>query len=365
MMGARIKAARKAAGFSLRDLAGRVDVSAQAISKYERDLVTPSEDTLFQLSQALNVRTEFFFRPTQVTLSRPPYRKRTNLGRKEEEAIVGQIQEWLERYLEVEQLFPSVEEHRFALPEELCTPVSSIEDIETVALQLRKTWGLGVAPIEDLTAVLEDKGIKIGLIDGPEQFDACTFETDDGIPVIVTKPRLPGDRQRMNLAHELGHFVLNTDEEKAAFRFAGAFLVPAEMARFELGSQRQRLDVQELDILKHKYGLSMQAWIYRAKDLGILSESAAVELFREFRSVGWHYQEPGNQLPSEEPKRMQQLVRRALAEDLISRSRAAELLGQPIKLTFRAEDQRPREPSVLPLAEEERKHAGYTVTLRH
>ena len=153
--------------------------------------------------------------------------------------------------------------------------------------------------------------------------------------VIVVKKDIPVDRQRYNLAHELGHLVLEVkevvDEEKAAHRFAGAFLVPSSAARRELGSDRSTLSPGELHILKHKYGLSMQAWIYRAQDLDIISRSTASELFREFRVRGWNREEPGESYPPEEPARLRRNVFHALAENMISRSRAEELLGEKIE----------------------------------
>jgi Zn-dependent peptidase ImmA (M78 family) len=90
-------------------------------------------------------------------------------------------------------------------------------------------------------------------------------------------------------------------------------------------------------MLKQKYGLSMQAWIYRAKDLSIISENTARRLFQQFRVNDWHRQEPGKPYPSETPKRMERLIYRALAEDLISRSRAQELMGKPLQLGWEME----------------------------
>ncbi len=145
---------------------------------------------------------------------------------------------------------------------------------------------------------------------------------------------MSGDRKRFNLAHELGHRVLDLagslDCESSCHRFAGAFLVPAFAARRELTPPRQRLGIEELVLLKRKYGMSMQAWIYRAKDLKILSEHGATGMFREFSRRGYRKHEPGAPLPAEQPTRMQRLVSMALAEDLISRSKAAELLGMPL-----------------------------------
>ena len=75
----------------------------------------------------------------------------------------------------------------------------------------------------------------------------------------------------------------------------------------------------------------MQAWIYHAKDLGIISEAMATHLFRRFRSRGWHVKEPGKQLPAETPERIERLVMRAVAENTISQTRAAELLGKSLR----------------------------------
>ena len=329
-IGQRIKQARKASRLSLRALADQAGISAMAISKYERNESVPSSGVLARLAQALEVPLDYFFRPASQGVPLRAYRKHASLKKKDESAILARIQEWLDRYHEIENLFPQAV-RQADLP---VYPIEGLEEIEQVALDLRKRWRLGLDAIENLTGLLEDQGIKVGLIDGFDHFDACTFLAD-GLPVIVTRADLPGERQRYNLSHELGHIVLEIsselDQEKAAHRFAGAFLVPATVARYELGDQRSDLELHELYLLKRKYGLSMQAWIYRAKDLGIISEWTARRLFKRFRSHGWRLQEPGEPLPPEEPLRLELLVYRALAEDLISRSRAQELLGKPLQ----------------------------------
>ena len=329
-IGQRIKQARKAGNLSMRELAERAQISPMAISKYERDQDTPSSGVLLRLAQSLDASIDFFFRPMTATVTLQAYRKHTVLGTKEQEAIQMRIQEWLERYLETEELFP--DEHRaVTLPS---YDVHSLDQVEDAAASLRQAWNLGLDPIENMTQLLEDQGIKVGLVGGFEHFDACTFLADSD-PVIVSKADLPGDRQRFNLAHELGHLVLHLagdlDSEGASHRFVGAFLVSAEAARFELGVRRSTLDMNELHLLKQKYGLSMQAWIFRARDLEIISPSMARQLFQQFRVSGWHRKEPGEDYPSEKTLRMERLIYRALAEDLISRSKAQELLGKPLQ----------------------------------
>lgn len=335
-IGQRIKQARKARGLSLRELAEEIGVTAMAISKYERDQDIPSSGVILRLSLALKVKIDFFFRPTTLSVQLQAYRKHSALGVKEQGAIQMRIQDWVERYLEVESLFPD-EYHSISLP---YRKVSSMDEIETIALELRDEWNLGYDPIENLIQLLEDRGIKVGLVSGFNHFDACTFKVDNN-PVIVSKEELPGDRQRFNMGHELGHLVLDVqgelDPEKSAHRFAGSFLVPAKTVRFELGNRRTDLNFNELYMLKHKYGLSMQAWIYRAKDLNIITPITAMQLFHHFHANNWHQREPGNPFPSEAPMRMEQLIYRALAEDIISRSRAQELLGKPLQQRWEVE----------------------------
>ena len=335
-VGERIRQARKMAQMSQDALGNKAGVSKQAISKYELAKDMPGSAVLSQLAKALGVRVEFFLRrKSALDVQAPAYRRHSRLGAKEQEAILAEVQEWLERYLEVESFLPRDEVRSFQFPPNLDRNVHCLEVVEDVAEGVRRAWDLGLDPIENLTEVLEDKGIKVRLAEAPDRFDALTMWVNGEVPVIAVNRSFPGDRQRFSLAHELGHLMLKVgpgvDEERAACRFAGAFLVPAAVAHYELGGGRHTLDAHELYLLKQKYGVSMQAWVYRAKDLGIVSESAAQSLFSSFKSSGWYRQEPGEQLPREEPQRMKRLVMKLLAEDLISESRAAELLGEPLR----------------------------------
>lgn len=323
------------AALSTRDLGRRVGVSAQAISKYERGLDKPSSGVLIRLAKALGVHIEFFFRPTRIQDFTLAYRKRAALPKKATDAILARVREWLERYLETETL-ATKHSQVFSWPRGFPYRVDSVAQVEQAAMILRGRWHMGLAPVENLVELLEDRGVKVGLIEADTHFDACAFwvKVNNGIPVIVIRAGQPGDRQRLDLAHELGHLFLHpsrgVDHEKVAFRFGAAFLVPEPVVREELGDRRRLLNTYELHLLKHKYGLSMQAWIYRAKDLAILSDLEAGRLFREFRIRHWNTLEPGDQYPPEQPERFARLIMKILAENIVSESRAAELLGKSI-----------------------------------
>ncbi|MHB8253085.1 MAG: helix-turn-helix domain-containing protein [Acidiferrobacter sp.] len=337
MIGSRLKQARTAAGLSLRNLAEKAGISAMAISKYETGKSTPSSGVLLALSKALGVTVEYFLRTERVELDEIEYRKHTKLPKKLLRQIEGDVIEQVERYLELEHVFPTLPIKPFKVPKSLPSRVDDYDEIETIADGVRAAWRLGSNPIPELTDTLEERGIKVfqtNLFHG-NHFDGLAA-TVNGVPIIVVGADWPGDRQRFTLAHELGHLLLKgrlsgaLDEEKASNRFAGAFLVAKSEVFKELGQRRRWLEPQELCVLKKVYGLSMGGWIHRANELGILPETHYQTIVRLFRVRGWHKKEPCEDYPRETTQLFTQLVYHALAEDLISESKAAELLRVPL-----------------------------------
>lgn len=334
MIGDRIFQARTAAGLSLRQLAERMDryVSAQVIHKYELGTSQPGSDVLIKLAKALGVKVEFFFRPEtdQVVLSQPAFRRKATVSQKQRAAIQAKVRAQLERYLSIESLFPS---HRFQsanFPSFAIDATNNLDHLEVVANDVRQLWSLGTDPIERLSEVLEDRGVKVVMLEIDFEIDGLSCWANDAIPVVLVKKNQPSDRLRLSMAHELGHLLLRGSDtvniERAANRFAGAFLVPREAALRELGEHRSSFSLFELRSLREKYGMSVQAWIFRARDLGIISEHYFLQLFKHLKSSGLHKQEFGNDLPLDLPKRYERLVMQATEEGLISAAKGAEYL---------------------------------------
>lgn len=142
---------------------------------------------------------------------------------------------------------------------------------------------------------------------------------------------------RFTAAHELGHWVMKfTDDmsdreiERCCHRFAGAFLYPESCVTADFGGhKRSRVHPCELLIAKQQYGLSMAAVLRRLKDLGLLSDSGYQSSSIQFSQNGWRKDEP-EPLPPETPRRFGSLVYWELAENIFSKSRAAEFLQKPI-----------------------------------
>ena len=337
--GERLKQARVAAGLSQRALAEQVNLSPMAISKYENSRMSPSSDVLLRLARALGVKVGYFNRPLQVSVVCPAFRKHSRLGKKRQGAIEGQIIETLERYLAVEEVFAPGQLPDFEMPEACKGSITCVEQAEDVADRLRQEWKLGEDPIANLCETLEDRGVKVILLEGiDDHFDGYSCWANGSIPVVASRVAndLPGDRQRFNLAHELGHLLLEdmitegVDNEKVCHRFAASFLVPHTAVQQETGGDRDTIYFEELHSLKHKWGLSMSAWLRRLADRGIISQTEYEISMRTFSKRGWRQVEPGEQVKPEQTGRFERLVQRAVAEDIISVSRAADFLNRPL-----------------------------------
>ncbi len=331
-IGERLRSARLAAGLSLRDLAAKAaPLSPTAISKYERGEDMPRPSTLLRLASALHLQSAYFLRPTTVTVECPRYRKNSRFGKKAQDAVQAQVRDWLERYLDVEAVFPANRFDPPALKPDDRRTITSLDEAEALAAEIRHRWDLGTDPVENVPEALEDHGLKVLLTQAPAGFDGLSCWANQTIPVVVANTSKTWDRQRFDLAHEVGELLIDAgagvDQEKAAHRFAGAFLVPRDAVVRELGGRRGTLDLAELRILKEKYGLSMQAWARRALDTGVISQSSYERLCIHFSVSGLRTDERTAAREPDQAHRFELLVHQAEAEGFITPSRKAQLLG--------------------------------------
>lgn len=329
LAGERVRQARLAAGLSLRALAERADLSATAISKYETGKMRPGPGALARIADALGLAMEYFSRPVSVALECPAYRSTATMRAKTRAAVENEAKEMLERAFALDSVFGGRRGPQVRLRP---MPVARVEDAEKAATRLRRDWNLGTDPIANLTETLEARGVKVILVDEGPGFDGFSCWANGTVPVVISRKSIPGDRQRFNLAHELGHLLLkphdSVDQEKAAYRFAGAFLIPKEAVLDALGKHRTSISLEELGYLKHTYGASMQAWLHRARQLGVITQALYVRYRRQFNAMRWRTQEPGRQVLPERSSRFPRLLEQALAEKLITPARAAQLSGR-------------------------------------
>jgi Zn-dependent peptidase ImmA (M78 family) len=339
MIGKRLNLARQSAGLSLRDLQAKIGnrVTAQAIGKYERDETVPSSGVLMALADALGVSLDYLMGEQDMVLEGIDFRKKLITTKREQAKIQAKALHLVERYLTVEEIL-GLRSTEWDKPREAPFPVHGLADAELAARYVREHWNLGIDPIPNLVELLEEHGIKVLVVDSEENIDGLAAQVrrsrGEPVPVIVIRRGLHGERQRFSLSHELAHIVTEVEgddrfREKAAHRFAGAFLIPAEALWSNVGRHRSSIGWSELFALKELYGASIQAITYRCGDLGIFPPTLSQRLFQEYSRLGFRSApdyEP-NHLPEEIPTRFERLCYRALAEHAISEPKAAELLN--------------------------------------
>ncbi len=358
MIGTRIKLARKQAGLSLRELAEKMNglVSAQAIGKYERGEMTPSSKVLIKISKSLGVSIDYLLSPNPIKLESVEFRK-IKINAKEKAQVESKVLNGVERYLQIEKILGTESKNDYAekafaddlmVASEQAT-YGSKNDFETIAEeranQLRKEWGLGLDPIPNMTKLLEERGFKVLLVDLADKVSGLTCQVEQKelppVTAIVVNKTQSLERRRFTMAHELGHRIIDAgglekkDLEKACNRFAGAFLVNGKHLIKEIGDNRSSFSYRELMDLKRYYRVSACALLMRLEQVGVIDEGVKQYMFRTV-AKNWRKEEPEpletkkEKGKFENPCRFEQLVYRALAEDMISPLRAAELLQQSI-----------------------------------
>lgn len=346
MIADRIRLARRKAGFSLRDLSAAMEgrVTAQAIGKYERGESTPSSGVLLGLAKALDVSLGYLLDTQGIALSGVEFRTKANTTARDRAEVETEVLEWVERYLQIEQVL-ELDSAEWQCPLPCPRRLKSIVEAEELANEVRKEWELGLDPIPNMTELLEEKGLKVLTVPLPARVSGftCLVQRADGepLPVIVVSNQFSLERRRLTLAHELAHRLIYTDclsdkdEEKAANVFAGAFLMPRAHLLKEVGKTRHAIGYKELIDLKRLYRVSGAALLVRLRQVDVISDAMLTYAFQSIART-WRTQEPVELEPSRErgqrerARRFERLCYRALAEGLISLTKASELLRQPI-----------------------------------
>jgi len=293
------------------------------------------------LADALKVSLSYLIDTQQIQLAGVEFRTKASTSARDRAHVETAVLEWIERYLQVE-LILDLDSSDWQSPVEEPVALGSADQAEELASTVRAAWKLGIDPIPNMTELLEEKGLKVLTCALPGRVSGFTClvkrrGAQPALPVIVVNNQFSLERRRLTLAHELAHRVVDTkslsdkEEEKAATVFAGAFLMPREHLLREVGKHRNALGYSEIVGLKRLYRVSGAALLMRLRQVHVISESTLVYAFQTI-ARGWRTLEPAE---LEEPTirgkreralRFERLCYRALAEDMISLSKAAELL---------------------------------------
>jgi Zn-dependent peptidase ImmA (M78 family) len=120
--------------------------------------------------------------------------------------------------------------------------------------------------------------------------------------VILGADKGSAARSRTDIGHEIGHLLLHRNIkpallnkkaefdliERQAFKFSGAFHLPAEV----FSNDFYAISVDSLRALQYKWKVSLGVMIERARDVELISEEQRQRLWINVNRRGWRVKEP-------------------------------------------------------------------------
>ncbi len=320
-LGRRLKAAREACHLTQDEVARYLGVSRSTIAQMElgNRAVTSLELDRLAYLYGRDIRAfladEFRAEDALVAL----FRRHPDMAR--DDQVLAAVRHSLAAGREITNLerLLGVDADLTALPAySLKTPATkweAIQQAERIAAEERRRLGLGDAPLPSVAELLEGQGVRTAKADLPQDVSGLTVaDSDLGALVVVNGTHVPV-RQRFSFAHEYCHVLLDRDERGAISRtsqrdtlpevranaFAAAFLMPpggilgflhglakgrASRLKAEVFDEESALTVQarpapgsqdiqlyDVVLLAHHFGVSRIAALYRLKSLKFLDES--------------------------------------------------------------------------------------------
>lgn len=309
-------------------------VTKQAISKYERGIMSPSSSVLSALMKVYGVDSIQSSVSVYVA-ARWNFRRGKELPAKVEAVIKNSIRYKLEKYLSVETKLALTTSFKIPFPKNY--PIT-MENMEKAACRVREKWHLGVDSIPSVCRMLERVGIKVIELDMDESIDGLSGWVNREVPFVALRKDVTVERKRFTALHELAHILFpmlencsDKEKERYCHRFASALLLPSENFYDHIGKRRSVFSLEELVALKIAYGISVAAIVHRAKDLGVITDVYYNHLFNDVinvnrKEVGW-----GSYPLDDKPERYDEICCRAMAEGLLVGDRDSLDLNMKLK----------------------------------
>lgn len=318
--GQRLKEALQFREKKMTELADETGISKQSLSLYANDGNVPPFDNVIKIARVLDFPTDFFMSEDLCTAStgNTYFRSQASATKKSRNAqkikleYVSKMYEVILNYMNVPELnIPDTS--AINIPNDIANVDSeqAINEIEKLAKMVREHWDLGNGPIDNLQYALQSNGIIVtGFRDVDTDIDAFSQQiTIDGKVVYIIALAIgskPIERLRFDMAHELGHILMHMwgednediskDEfnarEKQANMFASALLLPKETFSKSVSAYPTNIDYYLA--LKKKWKVSMQAMMYRARQLDIISTNQFQYMMRTMSKNGNRTHEPGD-----------------------------------------------------------------------
>ena len=371
-----LRRVRVATGRSQAEVAKVAGITRVAYRNIEAGTASPRINTVMAIAKALKVDMGDLFTPVRE-LKGVRFRALKKMNSREQ--VLAEVSRWLDDYREVEDLVGDTVGFAFeAVASEVSGMAPGSQRAKKAAEHARRLVKLGPNElIRDICGLLEDNGVKVFTPEVASEgfFGLSVAGGDDGGPAVVVNvwERVSVERWIFTAAHELGHLLLHLssyevdetgedkEQEQEANSFASHFLMPDETFRKEWEEARGLGLVERVLKLKSIFRVSYATVLYRVSQTHPIGDRIWPTFAGAYKARFGHglarIEEPDRLLPddfrqgspapgrADEPEhlrrwgfvhdRLSRLVRKAVEDQNISLSRAAEILAVDVE-TMRA-----------------------------
>lgn len=328
-IGRRIRSARESCALTQEQLGDLVEVSRLAIGQIESGSRAVNSLELDRIAHAVGRDIKSFFEDNFEEQDALSALFRSDAQLTEHAELVQALQDSLALGREVtnlERLLGISRAQILPATYDLPAPKSrwtAIQQGQKVAADERQRLALGNTPISDLAELFESQGLRTGAVSLPDNISGLMLsDAKIGVFIVINSDHAPL-RRRFSLAHEYAHVLIDRHRigtpsraenradllEVRANAFAAELLMPSESIMLFIQSlgkgaasraqvtifdeidvvqaeQRaapgsQDIQLYDVALLAHHFGVSRIAMIYRLRNLKLLDESELQRLIAQ------------------------------------------------------------------------------------
>ena len=312
-IGKNIRNLRRQRNWTMAELAAKIGMNPVPLGRIERGMNAPSASVIYRLAKTLGVSVDTLFaeheqdfRSLQQDSSSDPFPVPLDTPA---ETLPPRIKtmalDIIAAFWALEDICNAQKQARIPL----LIPFEATENgMEALSQTVRRFMGIEHGVVFDYFELFENQGFRVIVVSMPKPMDSFSYY--DPLyqnAFFFLNARENPERQLFRLASELGNVLILTygmnrgqqlfeTEDgaeplgqkrftvfRAARRFAATFLMPASAVRdtvAQLGIQKKRWSYELLLRIKHRFGVSAEAFLYRLAELDLI-DPALVEPLKE------------------------------------------------------------------------------------
>lgn len=308
-IGKNIRYLRRERGWTLAMLASRAKMSDVPLGRIERGVNSPSANAIYNLSKALDVSVDTIFAEGHESLQihrfedeKKPFLVSTGMEDLFSSQLKSMAKDMIEGFQALEDICGA--QKRAKIP--LFIPFEADEDgMEILSLTVRRYMGIEYGIVFDYFELFESQGFRVIIVPMPKAIDGFSYydPVNQNAFFFLNNKKNP-ERQLFHLAYELGNILITTaaiqrnetltenvtpktsnkkpfTPHRAASHFAATFLMPSgaiiDTVR-QLGIRKKQWSYELLLRIKHRFGVSTEAFLYRLDELGLIHQALKIPL---------------------------------------------------------------------------------------